>query len=336
MRRALALAALGLLAEVGCDAPGDDGPEGEGEGETGEGEPLSARFVAVGYGGRRLTSGDGEGWENDVEDVAQGGDDDRLLRGVCAGSVGGETVVLAVGGSARGRVLRSVDGGVTWTLAVDDDRGWIGACAIDDEGVVIFVGSARSARSLDGGRTLVDHAVQFFPAGGWQMRDATIDGGRFVAVGDLGVSTSDEGVTWSAPAGPRGLARIARGDVFGVTRFVMIGFGVRATSSDLVAFSEAPLRNGGDVVFFDDRFLIVADGAQQVSTDGVAFTDAARPALSRVAAGVVNGRTRLVGANFPDVRRVSDDGGATWRDVAREGENAIDDLVFVAGPAPSR
>jgi len=46
--------------------------------------------------------------------------------------------------------------------------------------------------------------------------------------------------------------------------------------------------------------------------------------------GVVNGRTRYVGSTFPDQRRISDD-GETWRDVARDDGNAIDDLIFVPG-----
>src|SRR5688572_27729099 len=100
MRRSLALVAAFVVA---CPAPpteggegegeegeGEEGEgegegeegEGEGEGEEGEGEVnASARFIAVGYGGRRLTSLDGRAWQNDQEDNANGGDDDQLLRG---------------------------------------------------------------------------------------------------------------------------------------------------------------------------------------------------------------------------------------------------------------
>jgi hypothetical protein len=301
-----------------------EGEEGEGEGE-GEGEAFSARFVAVGYGGRRLTSEDGRAWTNDVEDAAAGGDDDDLLRGSCAGTLNGARIVLAVGGSAQGRVMRSVDGGERWTEIVDDE-GWIGACAFDGS-TFVFVGSARSARSLDGGLTLVDRETHFLePGGSWEMRDVIFvdELGRFVAAGDLGVSTSDDGVVWTDPTGPQNLFRVAHGN--GVV--VVMGPSVRASSSDLLAFNDQATASINDIVFAEGRFLIVGEGFRQTSANGVDWVQENQPAMARVVFGVVDGAPVYVGAQFSDRRRLSSD-GISWEDVANDDGNAIDDLVFI-------
>jgi hypothetical protein len=263
-----------------------------------------------------------------VQDQAGGGDDDRLLRGACTGEAGGATVVLAVGGSQAGRVLRSVDGGVTWT-AVVDQRGWIGACAFGVVGGasrVVFVGSARSTVSLDGGRTLRDHRDQVTPLGNWQMRDVLFDGdaGRFVAVGDTGVSTSADGITWTAPAAPRDLFHVARGN----GRLVAVGPSVVATSTDAARWTTRRDGGVGDVVFADGRFLVVGEGFRLTSTDGASWARATQQAMQRVGAGLVGGTVVWVGASFPDARFVSTD-GTTWTATARDGGNAIDDFVFV-------
>ncbi len=69
-----------------------------------------------------------------------------------------------MGGSGRGVVRRSTDGGESWAT-VDDDRGWIGACTFNDDGVATFVGSATSARSVDGGVTITDLQNRFDDGG---------------------------------------------------------------------------------------------------------------------------------------------------------------------------
>ena len=322
----------------GDDGEGGDGDGDDGDGDDGDGDGAAgpAFFVAVGEGGRRLVSAAGETWQHDVAEVDDGGDDDRLFRGVCAGVVQGQRVLLAVGGSARGRVLRSVDDGVSWSLAVDDDRGWIGACAIDDAGVAVFVGSGRSDRSLDGGRTLIDPGTQRGAQGNWQLRDVVVAGDVFVAVGDAGVSTSVDGVVWSEPRGPRGLSRVAVGVFGGTMRAVAVGASVRATSADLSSWSESPIDGGRDVVCDGARFVVVGIGLRQVSTDGVSFAVSGGPAIERLAVGVVDGRPRFVGVRYPDRRQISDD-AEIWTDVAAGGAsgNALVDVVFVPARPPT-
>ena len=65
-------------------------------------------FVAVGYGGRRITTVDGVTWRNDVEFAANGGDDDNCLFSVAFGK---EKFVAVGGGAARwGRIMTTRDG----------------------------------------------------------------------------------------------------------------------------------------------------------------------------------------------------------------------------------
>jgi hypothetical protein len=64
-------------------------------------------FIAVGYGGRRVTTFDGVGWENDVEFSANGGDDDNCLFSIAYG----QNKFVAVGGGARvGRIMNTIKG----------------------------------------------------------------------------------------------------------------------------------------------------------------------------------------------------------------------------------
>ena len=172
--------------------------------------------------------------------------------------------------------------------------------------------------------SLVDHASHFLEGGNWEMRDVIVSSGVFVAVGDLGVASSDDGVTWTAPVGPRDLFRVAStGSVL-----VAVGLNKHARSTDLTTWTEVAVGGIGDVVFADDRFLIVGEGFGLTSSDGLNFVEHAQPAISRVAVGVVGGTSLYVGFNYPDVRRTSRD-GRTWSEPARDDKNAIDDVIFV-------
>jgi hypothetical protein len=317
-------------------AEGEGEVSSEGEGEGGQPSTRGPRFVAVGYGGRRLWSREGVTWQGDVEDVAHGGDDDRLLRGACVGAdTDGAQVLLAVGGSSQGRVLRSTDGGDTWT-SYSDDRGYLGACAfgvVSGVGVFVVVGSARSDRSVDGGRTLVDHATHY-DQGSWHMRDVIFVPGLgsdstafFLAVGDRGITTSVDGVHWTTPVGPTGLFRVALGH----GRLVAVGHNAWATSADGTTWTtdvaSAP-SGGNDVAFADGRFMVVGSGFRSSSVDGLSWTRSEQPSLDHLVAGTVDGVVVWLGTRWPDVRLRSTD-AETWTQVARDDGNALEDLVFL-------
>src|SRR4051794_22942750 len=71
------------------------------------GTSAKGLFVAVGYGGRRVTTRDGVHWENDVELAPNGGDDDNCLFSVAFGH--GRFVAVG-GGAGVGRIMTTVDG----------------------------------------------------------------------------------------------------------------------------------------------------------------------------------------------------------------------------------
>src|SRR5262245_21597092 len=78
------------------------------------GDPL---WVAVGYGGRRISSRDGMKWEYDQRWSDEAKDDDNVLFDVAYGRVGKPASgrFFAVGGGAGvGHILRT-DDGRTWT-----------------------------------------------------------------------------------------------------------------------------------------------------------------------------------------------------------------------------
>lgn len=84
---------------------------------------LVSRFVAVGYGGHRISSDDGLHWENEQLLVAPGvagGDDDNVFRGIGFGN----GLFVAVGGSGRTLIMTSKDGAAWVNQSVN--RGWMG------------------------------------------------------------------------------------------------------------------------------------------------------------------------------------------------------------------
>jgi hypothetical protein len=169
--------------------PGTGGAAGGGD--SGHG----ARFVAVGYGARRLSSVDGKTWTEaplvtnppwspGTSVHPQDGDNEWLLRGVCYGA----GTWLAVGGNgSKGLTLLSQDG-ANWkvldTQMSNDD------CAY---GLGLFVTGRRT--SSDGGMTWQDA-----PAPPKSVRQIIFADGKFVAAGDQSggnVSYSRDGKNWT-------------------------------------------------------------------------------------------------------------------------------------------
>jgi hypothetical protein len=295
--------------------------EGEGEGVAGEGEGTSSPFfVAVGFGGRRMSSADGTAWSNDASDAQNGGDDDNLLRGVCTGVANGKRLAVAVGGSIKGRILTSTDG-ATWTTALSDDLGWLGGCAFNADGsIIVAAGSGRAIRSVDGGATWTDPQVEFFGGNGWQLRDVAFLGGVFGAVGDAGTSTSSDGVTWTAPSGPTKLAHVAAGN----GAWVAVGNDQRAHSSDAINWTVDAVSGVQSVTFDGSRFVVVGNFLAQFSSDGASFDEhSIAPAPNLIAFGA----NAYVSSSFPNARQISTD-ALTWSDVASDQGNPLSAIAF--------
>ena len=226
------------------------------------------------------------------------------LRGVCAV---GNGVVWASG--SGGTVLRSVDGGATWTScsvpaadrdgpndirdieALDDMRAW----------VISITKPARILRTVDGGVTW----TQVHGGSGSSFYDslALFDDGRAVVYGDpvdgvFDVVRSDDGVRWrsvseeSLPAAREGEAGFAASGTCVVThgeRHAWIGTGggsarvLRSTDAGRTwRASETPMRQGGEttgiysVAFRSARDGVIVGGQYdepELGGDNAAWTD---------------------------------------------------------------
>ena len=105
MRRAFAAV---LLALTICDAVADD----------------TGLFVAVGYGGRRITSRDGAVWENDQRWSDEAKDNDEVLFNVAFGA----GRFIAVGGGAQTVHILSTRDGREWK-SLQDVKGRVATIA---------------------------------------------------------------------------------------------------------------------------------------------------------------------------------------------------------------
>lgn len=251
-------------ASSGTSASTSGSSTGTGAGGA-TGAPL---FVAVGYGGRRMSSVDGVHWANDVVVDPNGGDDDNLFRGV--GFHQGHFV--AVGGSTHGQNATTNDG-AAWAFH-DPATSWLADVASLGATLVTAGGNGLRQRSLDGGLTWADAAPYY--AG--HFRGIAAGNGIAVAAGHtygsttVGLtSTSTDGKTWTpeVTGGPP-----FHSVAFGAGVFVAAGDDRCATSTDGQSWSPCGGVSGpglDEVVFVNQSFVIGDATGYFVSTDGVTF-----------------------------------------------------------------
>jgi hypothetical protein len=251
-------------------------------------------FVAVGYGGRTLRStDDGVSWVDDASLVANGGDDDKLLRAVVWGS--GKFVALGW------RVMTSADG------KTFDDHGttlgqWIGAATYAHGDFVAVGGYGLHRTSTDGltwdhhdTGTVAFHAHDALAFGDYQ-------GGRFLACGDDGArSYSTDGKTWTASTGQSGAHSTHA--AFGNGIFIGIDGQQVVVSHDggesFVAGGTLPgAPSVGGIVFAQAHFTVIADGHAFTSPDGATWTDHAVSGLRGGAIAYGHGTYVLVGGGL--------------------------------------
>jgi hypothetical protein len=262
---------------AGGDGPGGSsggngsGGEGEGGGVAPSGTPI---FVAVGYGGRRMSSVDGQSWQNDIVVDENGGDDNNLFRGV--GYANG--LFVAVGGSSEGQIFTSTDG-ATWTPQTPGGS-WIGDAVFVGGAWVAAGGNGLRQRSGDDAVTWTNEAPYY--AG--HFRGIAAGNGIAVAAGhtygespDVGLVsvTTDAGLSWSEPAtgGPQ-YGSIA----FGAGVFVAAGGDGCQSSSDGVTWSDCGIGGGLDRVIFTNGEFFIPDGeGYHHSADGSAWSHVEAP-----------------------------------------------------------
>lgn len=244
--------------------------------------PLRAHagdlFVAVGYGGRRISSTDGVRWENDQRWSDEAKDDDNVLFNIAFG----HGRFIAVGGGAKiGHILSTRDGR-QWT-ALPQHKGRVATIAFGRDRFVAGH-DAELLYSSDGERFEKGQKLDW--KGSVHARRSAFGSGeggpRFVIIGDIDLwaekkrvswrAATEDGTTftWSALDTPP-----AQDIAHGSGHFVVVGpDGLIESSHDGHAWQRhetAPDENFSRVVWTGKRFLVSGGKATWSSPDGLAW-----------------------------------------------------------------
>lgn len=237
----------------------------------------------------------------------------------------------------RGTVLRTVDGGATWTLlpvpgAEATDFRDVEAFGPDEAVVMGIDRPARIFRTTDGGRTWTRTWFDDSP-GVFLDGLAFSDGGRGMAVGDpmdgrfLLLTTDDRGASWRPwPAASRPPA--AEGEA---------AFAASGTSLTLLGRDRMWLGTGGAVSRvwrstdggrgWEAVPSALAEGAPSKGAFSVAFLDLRR--------GIVVGGDYRAESESAGNAAVSEDGGRTWTPATDQRPGGYREAVaFVPGTRP--
>ncbi|QDT38641.1 hypothetical protein [Stratiformator vulcanicus] len=244
-------------------------------------------FVAVGYGGRRMSSNDGIHWENIQEWKAEGGDDSDNLMSAAFGN--GMFVVTGGGGWSRetqkGHILVTRDG-KNWK-AVEHD-------ALNNRVIPVVFGNDRFVVGMPGGgwgkgsfsylasstdgETWKQGAKLEWPYdGGMQRRRGAFGNGVFVISGNGGPGNS---IHWVATTPDGETITHFQGEMdpmsdltFGAGKFVTVGKdGLRLYSEDGQNWEKgtpALKENFRNVVWTGKAFVAGGQGDSYYSEDGI-------------------------------------------------------------------
>ncbi|MDR3402288.1 MAG: hypothetical protein P4L99_07295 [Chthoniobacter sp.] len=252
-----------LLALTICDAGAND----------------TGLFVAVGYGGRRITSRDGVVWENDQRWSDEAKDNDDVLFNVAFGA----GRFIAVGGGAQtGHILATTDGR-EWK-SLQDVKGRVATVAFG-QGRFVAGHDAELMYSTTGER------FEYGPRLDWKgsvhaRRSACGDteaGFRFVIIGDVDLWAEKKRVSWRGVTGDGTRweqttldAPAARDIAYGAGHFVVVGPGGLVESShDGQAWERHetdPAEDLSHVVWTGARFLVSGGKANWSSPDALTWT----------------------------------------------------------------
>jgi hypothetical protein len=238
-------------------------------------------WVAVGYGGRRISSLDGQTWENDQRWSDESKDDDNVLFNVAYGrpatAKSGKSV--AVGGGAKtGHILWTEDG-KTWT-ELPNHKGRVATIAFGRDRFVA-AHDAELLYSDDGEKFSAGQKLDW--KGSVHARKSAFGdgegGGMFVIIGDVDLFDERERVSWrAATADGVTYARAeyhtpaAHDIAFGAGHFVVVGpGGLIETSHDGITWTPRttdPNEDFHNVVWTGITF-IARGKASWISPDGV-------------------------------------------------------------------
>lgn len=312
---------------------------------TGSVEMPDGSFIAVGDGGRRARSIDGETWEMVIGSGLLDTDEEAAAPDGLRALAVGDGYVVAVGGggthwTSNSRIMRSTDAGATWTddvLAGVDNfpHSKLYGVAASGQTVVAVGVRGRRIRSVDGGQTWAD--VSFEDQNARLLGVAAL-GATFVVVGwtedsyeapktSAILASADDGATW----GPvdESFARldaIAAGS--GV--FIAIGAGLCLRSSDGVAWVDCGVLTSEfqSVTHIGDEFVLVTLEGLATSPDGVTWSTPELPVYGAPKA-LARGNGRYAGVRWTDRGWAEDLTGWTYSSHATEPLRAI---VFVPTP----
>lgn len=235
----------------------------------------SGLFVAVGYGGRRVSSRDGYTWKNDQRWSDETRDNDDVLWDVAYGS--GRFVAVG-GGEEKGHVLSTTDGREWHALPTLPGRV---ATVTHGNGRFVAMHGAELLTSMDGEKFEAGQRLEW--KGNVRARRSacgdTEAGFRYVIIGDLDVPGDSQRVEWRAVTGDgrrwdhTALATPAARDVaYGGGNFVVVGpDGLVESSHDGQTWQARSAGAGEDfsrIVWTGTRFLVGGGRTVWSSADG--------------------------------------------------------------------
>jgi len=246
--------------------------------------PENGLFVAVGYGGRRISSHDGFHWENDQRWSDVAADNDDVLFNVAFGL----GRFIAVGGATRtGHLLSTRDG-----------REWKELPSVHGRVATIVFGNGRFIAGHDAELLSSTDGEKFEPGeklpwkGSTHPRRAAFGdgegGARCVIIGDIDLWAENKRVSWRASTenGRTYTSQTletptARDIAYGGGLFVVVGpDGLIESSHDGEAWQRHETRAGENfarVIWTGERFLVSGGRNVWSSPDGLEWKNEARP-----------------------------------------------------------
>jgi hypothetical protein len=242
-------------------------------------EPPPGVFVAVGYGGRRMTSRDGLVWENDQRWSDVVADDDNVLFNIAFGA----GKFIAVGGGAMIGHLLSTRDGREWR-ELPQVKGRVATIAFGN-GRFIAGHDAELLYSTDG-ETFEKGAKLDWKGSIHARRSACGDteaGFRTVIIGDLDLWAEKKRVSWRAATGDGTRFEhsaldtpVARDIANGSGHFVVVGPGGLIESSHdgqtWKRHEAGVLDEFSRVVWTGQRFLVSGGKLAWTSRDGLTWS----------------------------------------------------------------
>lgn len=274
-------------------------------------------FVAVGYGGRRMTSRDGQTWENVQQWADKGADDANNLMSIAFGK--GKFVCVGGGGWSKetqaGHILVSTDG-IEWR-EVAKEAFRVNPIVFGGERFVAGGPNRQLLWSLDGEKW--EHGAQVaadgFPGYAMWFRHGAFGNGTFVFMGEGGAKKEFYWAIASADGTKADFRRDLpqlRALAFGAGLFVAVGNGVIVTSKDGREWAKQerdPEDKLGWILWTGGEFLTGGGKQSYASKDGLTWEPRD---FKPQGTPVWTDGTRFIGTGWPGNMFFSPD-GKTWK-----------------------